>query len=147
MPTNINPTVDMKEVKRHKKCHGNRKSQRFRRKWRARGKPPATIEKMIKNRKRIKNRRHRTINRLRTPTIALSNRSTVQLRVQSQPTTTIASDWNKRKVDSRSQQELSTKQKVPTSTLALLDTRIVHHNYRFVLPWIHDSCTSSCIFH
>lgn len=116
------------EEQRRKKCHGNRKSQRFRRKWRARGIPSASIEKMIKNRKRVNDRRHRRSNDVRTTTAAPPlNRSTVHRCVQSQPlptttttttermSTATTSNCYKRKKDCRSQQELSPKQSVPNS--------------------------------
>ena len=35
-------------VNRKRKCHGNRKAQRLRKRWRARGMKPTTIEKLLK---------------------------------------------------------------------------------------------------
>ena len=40
----------VEEKKRRRKCHGNRKLQRFRKKCRARGMKPHNIEKKIKKR-------------------------------------------------------------------------------------------------
>ncbi|CAF4502179.1 unnamed protein product [Rotaria magnacalcarata] len=40
----------VEEKKRRRKCHGNRKVQRFRKKCRARGMKPRNIEKKIKQR-------------------------------------------------------------------------------------------------
>jgi hypothetical protein len=40
----------VEEKKRRKKCHGNRKVQRFRKKCRARGMKPHNIERKIKKR-------------------------------------------------------------------------------------------------
>ena len=45
--------MDMNNEIRKRKCHGNRKNQRFRKRCRARGMKPATIAKLLERRNRL----------------------------------------------------------------------------------------------
>ncbi|CAF3776948.1 unnamed protein product [Rotaria socialis] len=51
-----NIVISNQEPSKRKKCHGNRRNQRFRRKCRAEKMKPAEIEKLIKKRNRIHNK-------------------------------------------------------------------------------------------
>ena len=52
--TNINDNMNQQQT-RKKKCHGNRRDQRFRKKCRTRQMKPETIEKLLRRRKQIQN--------------------------------------------------------------------------------------------
>jgi len=52
--TNINDSMKQQQTIK-KKCHGNRRDQRFRKKCRARQMKPETIEKLLRRRKQIQN--------------------------------------------------------------------------------------------
>lgn len=130
-----NPTTNRQEQQQQqarKKCHGNRKDQRFRRKCRARGIKPAIIKKLLNKRRHNKNKKQKknlngnrvinnTGNQMATTTAAPSNNvSRIQVNVQSQhtmtTTTTTRIDTNKRKRDYLSQQEQKIHQIIPKST-------------------------------
>jgi hypothetical protein len=116
---------EQQQEQERKKCHGNRKDQRFRRKCRARGIKPAIIKKLLNKRKHNKKKQKKnnkgnrainnTHNQMATST-ASNNVSTIQLNVQSQHTTTTRIDTNKRKRDYLSQQEQNIHQTIPKST-------------------------------
>ncbi|CAF4078673.1 unnamed protein product, partial [Rotaria sordida] len=97
------PILNQQPQPQQKKCHGNRRNQRFRRKCRAHKMKPSKMEKLIKKRNLIhkKNQKNNSIRRATNSNIEL----TIRKNNQSQPITT-TTDLNKRKRDI-SLQELS----------------------------------------
>ncbi|CAF4172536.1 unnamed protein product [Rotaria sordida] len=97
------PILNQQPQPQQKKCHGNRRNQRFRRKCRAHKMKPSKMEKLIKKRNRIhkKNQKNNSIRRATNTNIEL----TIRKNNQPQPITT-TTDLNKRKRDI-SLQELS----------------------------------------
>jgi hypothetical protein len=102
-----NVLISIQEPLKKKKCHGNRRNQRFRRKCRAEHMKPAKIEKLIKKRNHIYKKNEKT----------KSNKDTTKLRsdlvpsgqnYQSQPILKTTTCLNKRKRDISSQQISST---------------------------------------
>ena len=112
-----------------KKFHGNRKDQRFRRKWRARGMEPAKIEKLLRKRKKIKKRTLGYIrsfaNDFEETTTVSKEISSPRMELSKQPlratTTTITTtttNLNKRKRDI-SLQKLKSHLTIPKSTSSI----------------------------
>ncbi|CAF1411371.1 unnamed protein product [Rotaria sordida] len=98
---NINSTNDQQvptNVQR-KKCHGNRRDQRFRRKCRVKGMKPKIIEKLLMKRKQVENQNHNNTKHTNMQKIQ-SNKQTTDINNSSKPTTI---NPNKRKRDVSSQ--------------------------------------------
>ena len=98
-----------------KKCHGNRKDQRFRKKCRVRGMKSGKIKKLLEKRKKISRRPNRINGHVRsgggaeTDTVAPSNALTMETNAPSMAmTTTTTSNTHKRKRDDLSQSQTTT---------------------------------------
>ncbi|CAF4148154.1 unnamed protein product, partial [Rotaria sordida] len=94
---NIHPNHDQQvstNVQR-KKCHGNRRDQRFRKKCRAKGMKPKIIEKLLMKRKQAENQNHNNTKYTNMQKIQ-SNKQTTDINNSSKPTTI---NPNKRKRD------------------------------------------------
>ena len=110
--TNIQEDAKPRHQQQRKKCHGNRKDQRFRRKCRVRGMKSGKIKKLLEKRKKISRRPNRINSHVRntrgaeTDTIAcvntLTNGTNARLVV---PATTAALNSHKRKRDDTSQSQ------------------------------------------
>jgi hypothetical protein len=145
----------LNQQRQPKKCHGNRKDQRFRKKCRARGMKQAKIDKQLARRKQIQNKKNSTKtnaknkddNTMRVP---------ISTNIPNQLTTTMTS-LNKRKRHI-SLQALNTNQMIGTSTssislaqpllkktknennkiildssIIVIDNNIMNMNYRLVI--------------
>jgi len=132
----------LNEQAKKKKCYGNRRDQRFREKYRARGMKPALIEKLLNKQKKLNNK-----NKEKTgSTTHATNENRVSL------TTSTVQSLNKRKRDislqevkfnltilksasSRSIAQILPKKKKKKiiNRIAQKDNaNIIHRNYRFV---------------
>ncbi|CAF1929236.1 unnamed protein product, partial [Rotaria magnacalcarata] len=115
-----NIVISNQEPSKRKKCHGNRRNQRFRRKCRAEKMKPAEIEKLIKKRNRVyeKNKKKKSN---KESTNLKSDLTTSGQNYQSQPILKTAACLNKRKRDISSQQLSSTiaNQKIPKTTSSI----------------------------
>jgi hypothetical protein len=85
----------LQQKRQKKKCRGNRRDQRFRRKYRARNMKPGRIEKLLRNRDQMNHNHHQTttVNREdpahnRIQTKVLNEISTFQKNKPLQPTNT-----------------------------------------------------------
>jgi len=100
-----------------KKCHGNRRDQRFRKKWRARKLKPAKIEKKLIRRKQIQNKKSSTTNNVNN-----ANDNTMEIsastNISNRPTTMTTINFNKRKRDI-SLQELNVNQTIGNSNSSI----------------------------
>lgn len=119
------------QQRRKKKGHGNRRNQRFRRKCRARGMKPKTIEKLMKRRKQINNRETNQTNTTDGMMATTASSTThVQTRKDDQTrqvkTTT---NLNKRKRNV-SMQELRANSTIPKSTSTISITAPVSKKMR-----------------
>ncbi|CAF5085130.1 unnamed protein product [Rotaria sp. Silwood1] len=95
---NMNPNNDQQQFPtnvQRKKCHGNRRDQRFRRKCRAKGMKPKVIEKLLMKRKQAENENHNNTNHKNMQTTE-SNKHTTDINNHSKLTTI---NRNKRKRD------------------------------------------------
>lgn len=109
-----------------KKCHGNRRDQRFRRKCRARGMKSTKIEKLLDQKKRtnIKNNRkqgyirHVTNEHHKATTTVANNISVPPRSDPYKQITTMNTNLNKRKRDA-SLQELKSSLTIPKSTSSI----------------------------
>jgi hypothetical protein len=90
---------------KQKKCHGNRRDQRLRRKCRDQKMQPAKIEKLIKKRNRIHKKHQKNISATHHTTNA-NIQSTTRKHNEDSTITTTTTNINKRKRDI-SQQQLS----------------------------------------
>ncbi|CAF5138119.1 unnamed protein product, partial [Rotaria sp. Silwood1] len=102
-PNDTNTNNDQQQFPtnvRRKKCHGNRRNQRFRRKCRAKGMKPKTIEKLLMKRNKADNRNHNNTKRTNMQTTE-SNKHTTDINNHSKPTSI---NPNKRKRDVSSQE-------------------------------------------
>ena len=72
------PLLNQQPQQQRKKCHGNRRNQRFRRRCRAEKMKPTKIEKLIKKRNRIheKNRKNNRSQPISTAATNLNKRKT-----------------------------------------------------------------------
>jgi len=147
-----------------KKCHGNRRDQRFRRKCRVRGMKPAKIAKLLNKNKQINQKNNRIndyirhlANENRKPTTTVSNKVSDQrsdlLKQQMATTTT---NLNKRQRDislnelksnstmPKSISSISIMQPLPkkikkkqmTNPIVQEDNNSINKNYRFVCFYI-----------
>ncbi|CAF1315870.1 unnamed protein product [Rotaria sp. Silwood1] len=101
-PNNTNSNNDQQfptNVPR-KKCHGNRRNQRFRRKCRAKGMKPKIIEKLLMKRRQAENQNHNNTNHTNMQTTE-SNQHTTDINNSSKSTSI---NPNKRKRDITSQE-------------------------------------------
>ena len=121
--TNIQEDAQPRHQQQRKKCHGNRKDQRFRRKCRVRGMKSGKIKKLLEKRKKISRRPNRMNGHVRnlggveTDTVAPSNASTMETNAQAMPmTTTTTSNTHKRKRDDLSQSRTTANPMIPKST-------------------------------
>ena len=100
---NNNISLPNQQVQQRKKCHGNRRDQRFRRKCRAQKMQPAKIEKLIKKRHRIQKKNQNNNSTGRTANDNNTNSTTRQNNQHQQTNTTVAptmtTNFNKRKRD------------------------------------------------
>ena len=107
-----------------KRCHGNRKDQRFRKKCRARGMKPKKIEKLLNKRKKNNKKNNRISDYIRRMmndkrTIKVPNKTSNQTSEQlKQKVTMVTKNLNKRKRDV-SLQELKTISTIPKSTSSI----------------------------
>ena len=110
--------------KKKRKCHGNRRDQRFRRKCRAREMKSVKIERLLNKRKHAEKKNNRQTDYINevmghtskatTETITASNEESITRSNPSKPTTTTSTNFNKRKRDV-SLQELKSKSIIPKS--------------------------------
>ncbi|CAF1289522.1 unnamed protein product [Rotaria sordida] len=110
------PILNQQPQLQQKKCHGNRRNQRFRRKCRAHKMKPTKMEKLIKKRNCIhkKNQKNNFIRRTTNTNIEL----TIRKNNQSQPITT-TTDLNKRKRDISLQELSKTNITIPETTSSI----------------------------
>ncbi|CAF3028976.1 unnamed protein product, partial [Rotaria sp. Silwood2] len=107
-----------------KKCHGNRKDQRFRKKCRVRGINPEKIEQKLARRKQIKQKKNsakRNVKETNKSAVTVPNSANIR----NQPTTTTMTTRrgiNKRKRDT-SLQELNTNQALTKSSPSITTTK------------------------
>ena len=115
-----NIVISNQEPSKRKKCHGNRRNQRFRRKCRAEKMKPTEIEKLIKKRNRIYEKNKKTKSN-KESTKLKSDLTTSGQNYQSKPILKTAACLNKRKRDISSQQLSSTiiNQKIPKTTSSI----------------------------
>ncbi|CAF3341725.1 unnamed protein product [Rotaria socialis] len=115
-----NIVISNQEPSKRKKCHGNRRNQRFRRKCRTEKMKPAEIEKLIKKRNRIYEKNKKTKYNKESTKLKSDLISSGQ-NYQSQPVLKTAACLNKRKRDISSQQLSSTiiNQKIPKTTSSI----------------------------
>ena len=100
------PLLDQQNKKK-RKCHGNRRDQRFRKKCRARGMKSVKIEQLLNKHKQVekKNNRstdyvqHVTDDNSKTATVQVSNEDFVTGNNPSKSTTTTGTNFSKRKRD------------------------------------------------
>jgi hypothetical protein len=97
-----------------KKCHGNRRDQRFRRKCRARAMQPANIAQLLNERKQVNNKN----NQRKTTTTTVSNQLSVSSDLSKPMTMTMTTSLNKRK-RAISLQELKSNSTLPQSTSSI----------------------------
>jgi hypothetical protein len=123
--TNVQADCQLLNKKQTKKCHGNRRDQRFRKKCRARGMKPARIEKLLSQRKQTGRKNNRKndyityiINDSRKTTTTISNKVSDQDNDASKQTTTMTTNLNKRKREI-SLQELKSTSTIPKSTSSI----------------------------
>ncbi|CAF1006715.1 unnamed protein product [Rotaria sordida] len=106
--TNSNNDQQFPTHVRRKKCHGNRRNQRFRKKCRAKGMKPKIIEKLLMKRNQAENRNHN--NRKHTNIQKTqSNKQTTDINNHSKPTT-INPIKRKRDLSLQETSQLSTSQ-------------------------------------
>ena len=118
---------NQEQQQKMRKCHGNRKDQCFRRKWRARGMEPAKIEKLLRKRKKNQKRKLDYIrsfeNDFEETTTVSKEVSSSRMELSKQPlrttaTITTTTNLNKRKRD-RSLQELKSHLTISKSTSSI----------------------------
>ncbi|CAF1513519.1 unnamed protein product, partial [Rotaria magnacalcarata] len=115
-----NIVISNQEPPKRKKCHGNRRNQRFRRKCRAEKMKPAKIEKLIKKRNRSYEKNKIPKTNIESTKLK-SDLAPVGKNYQSQPIVKTATCFNKRKRDISSQQLSSTimNQTIPKTTSSI----------------------------
>ena len=157
--TNNQEDAQPRHQQQRKKCHGNRKDQRFRRKCRVRGMKSGKIKKLLEKRKKISRRPNRMNGHAKntrgaeTDTVASSNTLTngtnARLVV---PATTASLNSHKRKRDDVSQSQtrinsISMGQPAPKKTkaavirmpLVTMNDGQINKSYRFVFLSIERS--------
>ncbi|CAF3813930.1 unnamed protein product [Rotaria sordida] len=104
-----------------KKCHGNRKDQRFRKKLRTRGINPEKIEKKLARRKQIEQKKNSTMSNVKEKNNS-ATRVPTSTSTRNQPTTTTTmlttTSFNKRKRDI-SLQEVNTNETLAKSSTSI----------------------------
>ena len=87
------PAISNQQTQQRKRCHGNRRDQRFRRKCRNEKMQPTKIEKLIKKRNRLHKKHQKNI----STTHHTTNVNTIRQNNHSQPFITTATNNNNNK--------------------------------------------------